>query len=262
MSNGKPLVSVITVVYNGENLIEETIKSVLSQSYNNFEYIIIDGNSTDKTVDIIKKYEREIDRWTSEPDDGIYDAMNKGIGLATGDIIGILNSGDLYFPNTIKKIVKKTGNFSASIFTGNIIRFIGSTGTEFIIRRTKDDLKYSLKSMPINHPATFVGKEVYKEIGLFDTNFLICADNEFVVRAQKSGVEFIFLDEILAKMELGGVSEKINSLSVRTAEHFKIRKRYGVSTIQNVIASCYYFMSHFIRNGIKYVLPAEVMKYY
>ena len=102
-----PLVSIITVVFNGEKYLAQTIESIAAQSYNNLEYIIIDGGSTDGTREIIKQYEHIIERWISESDRGLYDAMNKGIALATGEIIGILNSDDLYFKNTVLKVVEK-----------------------------------------------------------------------------------------------------------------------------------------------------------
>jgi cellulose synthase/poly-beta-1,6-N-acetylglucosamine synthase-like glycosyltransferase len=100
----KPLISIITVVYNGEKFLEETIKSVINQTYDNVEYIIIDGGSSDGTIDIIKKYEDYIDYWVSEKDNGIYDAMNKGIDLATGIWINFMNAGDLFFDNTIEHL--------------------------------------------------------------------------------------------------------------------------------------------------------------
>ena len=104
--NSKPLFSIITVVYNNEKFLEETIQSVLNQKFQNFEYIIIDGGSSDKTLDIIKKYENEIDYWISEKDRGIYDAFNKGMSLAKGDFIGIINSDDTYMNNALEIIAK------------------------------------------------------------------------------------------------------------------------------------------------------------
>ena len=104
--NSKPLFSIITVVYNNEKYLEETIKSVVNQKFQNFEYIIIDGGSSDKTLDIIKRYDSQIDYWISEKDKGIYDAFNKGMSLAKGDFIGIVNSDDTYFDNALEIIAK------------------------------------------------------------------------------------------------------------------------------------------------------------
>lgn len=107
-----PLVSIITVVYNADNCLEETIKSVINQNYKNIEYIIIDGGSTDNTLSIIKKYEKQIKMWISEPDNGIYEAMNKGISLCQGEIVGIINAGDTYTSNAISIVVESYQNQS------------------------------------------------------------------------------------------------------------------------------------------------------
>ena len=124
MSN--PLVSIITVTYNAEKYLEQTIKSVISQSYKNIEYIIIDGMSSDGTVDIIKRYQKYIAHFSSEPDKGIYDAMNKGIKKANGELIGIINSSDFYEPDAVETVVSAyLQNKGAGIFHGNINMQIG-----------------------------------------------------------------------------------------------------------------------------------------
>ena len=120
-------VSIITVVFNGIRTIEQTIKSVLNQSYKNIEYIIIDGGSTDGTLDIIRKYENYLSYIISEPDHGIYDAMNKGIQKSTGDIVGIINSDDWYEVNTVSQVVERFESFAVDLVYGDI-NFIGKNG--------------------------------------------------------------------------------------------------------------------------------------
>ena len=127
--NKKPLVSIVTPVLNGEKFIEETIISVVSQSYENIEYIIIDGGSTDKTIEIIKKYDDKISYWVSEPDLGMYDAINRGFSIAKGDILAWLNSDDIYFPNTIERVVNVfTNNQCVDWITGQIL-YVDKNGT-------------------------------------------------------------------------------------------------------------------------------------
>jgi len=104
-SKSRPLVSIVTVVYNGEKYLEQTIRSVINQRYDNIEYIIIDGGSTDGTLDIVEKHEKMIDYWISEPDEGIFDAMNKGIKICRGELIGLINADDYYAPNAIERVV-------------------------------------------------------------------------------------------------------------------------------------------------------------
>src|ERR1700739_123500 len=122
-----PLVSIITVVYNGSKYIEQTINSVLNQSYKNIEYIIIDGGSTDDTLNIIKRYESKIDYWQSEPDEGIFFAMNKGISLAKGELIGIINADDFYLPGTVKNVVEADNVYHADIYHGDM-QYISEKG--------------------------------------------------------------------------------------------------------------------------------------
>jgi glycosyltransferase involved in cell wall biosynthesis len=227
--DNQPLISIVTVVFNSEAYLEATILSVLNTTYTNYEYIIIDGGSTDKTVEIIKQYEDRISCWISESDRGIYDAMNKGIKLARGKIIGILNSGDLYNPETLKIVDQIYCKFSENqslIITGAMERFDQLTKTKFTQLRTEKDLKRNINfGMPLNHPATFVTKNVYETVGYFNPDYKICGDHDFIFRVYYSrSTKFIFTDRVLASMSMGGVSEKISSLWIRAREKIEIRK--------------------------------------
>jgi glycosyltransferase involved in cell wall biosynthesis len=227
--DNQPLISIVTVVFNSEAYLEATILSVLNTTYTNYEYIIIDGGSTDKTVEIIKQYEDRISCWISESDRGIYDAMNKGIKLARGKIIGILNSGDLYNPETLKIVDRIYCKFSENqslIITGAMERFDELTKTKFTQLRTEKDLKRNINfGMPLNHPATFVTKNVYETVGYFNPDYKICGDHDFIFRVYYSrSTKFSFTDRVLASMSMGGVSEKISSLWIRAREKIEIRK--------------------------------------
>lgn len=201
-------VSIITVCYNSAKTIEDTLKSVQSQSYLNIEYIVIDGGSNDCTNDIVLKYKDIVSVHVSEPDNGLYDAMNKGIGLATGDIIGILNSDDIF---TDKYVIQKLAD---SI--GEHEGIYGDVGfyaeNDFLDKKrhyssegfTKK--QFSRGIMPA-HPSFYVRKECYEKAGLYRTDFKIASDFDMVMRIfSLPDTSFTYLKEEIVKMRLGGVS--------------------------------------------------------
>ena len=167
-------VSIVTVCYNSEVTIEQTIRSVLSQSYKNIEYIIIDGASTDQTLDIIKEYKNDLAYLVSEPDKGIYDAMNKGIKKATGDIIGFINSDDWYSENAVLSIVEAFLSSKADVVYGNTM--IVENGThKMVLCADLDNICYR---MVFGHQAAFVKTHILRE-NLFDCAYKIVADHAF-----------------------------------------------------------------------------------
>jgi len=206
-SPGNPLVSIITPVRNGEAQLEEAIRSVLFQDYENIEYIIIDGNSTDGTLDIIKKYKDRIDYWISEPDNGLYDAMNKGIDLAKGDLIGILNDDDYYLPDTVRKIVEASmAHPEAGVFHGNM-KLLRENGFEEIRRPRISREGYRPYLMPVNHPTVFVRAHCYAECGNFDTTHRVAADFDLMCRfLYDCRFGFHYLEQPLTCMREGGES--------------------------------------------------------
>ncbi len=215
--------SLITVVYNNEITIEETILSVLSQTYSPIEYIIIDGKSSDNTLSIINKYKDKVTAIISEPDKGIYDAMNKGIDMATGDLIGILNSDDIFIDNQIlSKIVHEFKTRNIDALYGNISYF--STEKPGIIARYWQSKPYYSTFFDDGnvppHPALFVKKSIYEAIGKYKIHYKIAADYEFMLRMLKiHDFKSYFLDETIVKMRLGGVSNKgLSSYIISTKE--------------------------------------------
>jgi glycosyltransferase len=204
-------VSIITVVYNGKETIEECIKSVLNQGYRNVvEYIIIDGGSTDGTIEIIRKYEGKIAYWVSEPDNGIYDAVNKGIKSATGDVVGILHSDDIYADtHVIEEVIRRLGEKETDSCYGDLV-YVDRNDTNKIIRHWKagDFYKESFRKgwMP-PHPTFFAKRSVYEKYGLLNTGFPLAADYELMVRLlYKYGISTAYVPRVLVKMRTGGTS--------------------------------------------------------
>jgi glycosyltransferase involved in cell wall biosynthesis len=228
-------VSIITVVFNGENFLEQTIQSVLNQTYKDVEYIVIDGGSTDKTIEIIKKYEDRIAYWKSEKDLGIYDAMNKGILKATGKLVGIINSDDFYSENTsIENIVRAyLINSEPDILYGNM-KFINPVTNQFkVIYPSTLTLK---KDMTLNHPTCFLKAELYKS-KLFDINFKICADYDLILFFYTGGKKLLYVDKMITTMRIGGASDNFN---LSTKEVFIVQKKY----FSSLLASKNYVLRH------------------
>lgn len=201
-------VSVITVAYNSENCIGRTIESVLAQTNSNIEYWIIDGKSTDKTVELAESYrpqmiEKGIDfHIVSEPDKGIYDAMNKGIGLAEGDIIGLLNTDDTYEPETIETVIRTFREQKCDLLFANI-RIRKQDGSSFV---KKARLRSFQTSRDWNHPTTFVRAALYKEFPF--RNLGIHDDYGFFLQMKKQNRHIVTVDKVLANFRMGGASNK------------------------------------------------------
>lgn len=206
-------ISIITVVYNNEKTIEDALKCVLSQTYPIIESIVIDGGSTDCTLTIIEKYKKNISLLISEPDKGIYDAMNKGIQIATGDIIGILNSDDLYQDDHVIADVVKcfTQNPNIDIVYGDLV-YVKGEDTSAIVRNWKSKDYYSHFFDDGNvppHPSLFLKSKVYKEAGLFNLQYKLAADYEFMLRVFKlHRFESFYLHRLMVRMRLGGATNK------------------------------------------------------
>ena len=202
-------ISIITVCYNSEKTIEETIKSVLLQAYDNYEYLIIDGKSKDNTLDIVKKYEKKFKgklKYISEKDNGLYDAMNKGIKMATGDVIGIINSDDIL---ANEKVFEKINNAFINNECDAVYSDLVFLDEETMTIPTRNFIahKYS-KRMGWHppHPTLYLKKEVYDEVGYFNTNYRIAADLDIMMRIIHKDYKFYYIKEYLVKMRSGGVS--------------------------------------------------------
>lgn len=196
-------ISIITVVYNGAKTIEQTIRSVLGQSYKNIEYIIIDGMSTDGTQEVIEKYIDSIACFISEKDDGLYDAMNKGLRRVTGDIVGIINSDDWYDEKAFEKIVDRFEEKEADIVYGDLVS-IFPDGQEK--RNSGVPLENMWFQMAVMHPTAFVKKNIYERIGHYNTTYKISSDYDFLLKCYSQKLRFEYINEIIAFFRVGGLS--------------------------------------------------------
>ncbi len=197
--------SIITPCWNSARTLERTLRSVLDQGYGNLEYILVDGGSQDGTVDIIRKYEGRLARWVSEKDRGVYDAMNKGIGMATGDWVGIINSDDLYAPGVFSRLAALSGE-DADIHYGDV-RMLYPDRQPLVVRSAAALGRASFWHMPVQHPAAFVRRSVYVEDGGFREGMRIAADYDLMLRLFLKGRRFRHCPEVWAEMDAGGLSD-------------------------------------------------------
>ena len=209
--NNKPLISVVTVVYNGEKYLEQTILSVLEQDYDNVEYIIIDGGSTDGTLDIIKKYEDAIDYWVSEPDSGIYNAMNKGASLCSGDYVAFLNADDWYETDTIFLVATCIQKNSVHYVFGNTAIYKNDKLDSIFVQNMAN---YKC-TMPFGHPTLFVKREVLLTTP-FNEKYNVVADYDFIIRLIKKKMSYTYLNKILTNFRMEGIS----SVQIHNKDHF------------------------------------------
>lgn len=214
----QPLVSIITIVFNGEKHLEQTIQSVLNQTYPNIEYIIIDGGSGDNSVSIIKKYSTRLAYWVSEKDKGISDAFNKGISKTSGEIIGMINADDWYESDTIGKVVLSIKDHD--VVYGDL-RLWKQEKPEVVFTGNHHYLK---KEMTINHPTVFVKRHCYLKFGLFDLQYKYAMDYDFLLRLYLNKCSFTHVPAVLANMRWQGASDKQWYKACK--EVFRIKNKY------------------------------------
>lgn len=224
-------ISIITPSFNSEKTIEETIKSVLNQTYKDIEYIIIDGGSKDGTLEIVNKYKDKIAKIVSESDKGIYDGMNKGIKLTTGEIVGILNSDDLYFDEyVIENIAKAFKENSIDCLWGDLVYFKDDPNKFIRIWKAGEYKPGIFKTgwMP-PHPTFFVKREIYEKYGYFRLDFPVAADYELMFRfLEKYKIKGYYLPKFLIKMRAGGNANKLKNIIKGNLECIKAWNINGV----------------------------------
>jgi len=235
---GKPLISIVTIVFNGEKYLEQTIQSVINQNYDNIEYIIIDGGSTDGTLDIIRKYENEIAYWASEKDEGIGDALNKGIELSSGEIIGIIHSDDYYASkDVICNVVNEFNEYQNVKAMYGIVDSVDPKTGKLELRWGKDCSPNEIKKrMYIPHPTLFCKKEVYKNVGYFRKDLKYAMDYEWAIRLIKYTKPY-FLHERIAVMRRGGINMRNIKKTFLEASKSLWKNGYYMDAILMIIRS-------------------------
>ncbi len=248
-----PLITIITVVFNGEKYLEETIQSIINQTYPNIEYIIIDGGSTDGTIDIIKKYENYIDYWVSENDNGIYDAMNKGLKLALGEFVGILNADDYYEEDAIENLLSLLLNSKKDYAFANV-RIIEENSIIKPIYPLQKNKIYQEMLYP--HISALIPKKVYKKVGLFNTKFKIAADFDMALKIHLYGFESCYLDKIVANIHIGGTSDSYKS----NYEFMEIAVHNGKSIILALLTFLKQVIKLFFVRNLPNILVKKIQK--
>ena len=245
-------ISIITATYNSAATIKDTLMSVNNQDYTNIEHIIIDGNSNDKTLDIVQEYGKRVTTIVSEPDSGIYDAMNKGIKAATGDVVGILNSDDFFTSNDVISTVAKTfkDNDIDSIYGD--IHFVNPNNLEKIVRYYSSKVfkpsLFRLGFMPA-HPSFYMKKSCFEEHGLYSLDYKIAADYELLLRyLYLHKVKYKYLKKDFVTMRTGGVStENMKSRKILNKEIIKACRTHGVNTNAFLISLKYLYKAFELR---------------
>lgn len=233
--------SIITTVLNGIPFIKDCTRSVAGQTYEDIEYIVIDGGSTDGTLDAIRAREDVVSKWVSGPDSGMYGALNRGIAMASGSVIGFLHADDVYaHERVIEKVAAKLKDTDADSCYGDLI-YVGRQDNDRIVRRWKSrEYRRGLFRhgfMP-PHPTFFVKKSVYDKHGLFDLSFRISADYELMLRfLERHGVSTCYIPEVLVKMRTGGISNlSVRNILAKTAEDFRAWRDNGLSMGASAVA--------------------------
>lgn len=247
--NKSPLITVITVVYNDINNIEKTILSVINQTYSNIEYIVIDGGSIDGTVEVIKKYSKKINYWISEPDKGIYDAMNKGIHKANGEWCCFINAGDLFAGNNVLQSIFTNQNDEYDVIYGDTIHIFPSG--KFIRTATKtDELRYH---MPFCHQSSFVKTLILKE-NEFNCQYKIAADYNFFYSLYKNGGKFLYINKTISIFDnIEGISS--NNINLFCKEYSRINGKSALISILKIR------VRKILKSIITKILPKHIQKY-
>jgi glycosyltransferase len=246
-------ISIITSVWNNKETIKDAIESVLSQTYKNIEYIVVDGASSDGTIEIVQKYRDNITKFISEKDSGIYDGLNRGISLATGDVVAFLHSDDIYANYTIIEEIAQQFESDESLdgIYGDLV-YTPKNDTDKVLRYWKSkEFEIGLLSkgwMPA-HPTLFLKREMYEKYGKFDLDFKIAADYDFMLRILKSNINVKYFPKVIYKMRVGGESNKsIKNIILKSKEDLKALKKNNVGGIFTLIIKNLSKIKQFVNN--------------
>ncbi|MBU0485004.1 MAG: glycosyltransferase [Proteobacteria bacterium] len=240
-------ISIITISYNSAQYIEQTIQSVVSQTCQDKEYIVVDGGSTDGTIEIIKKYEGKIDKWVSGPDKGIADAMNKGLALASGDFVMFLHSDDYFVDEFVLSTAASHLSAGYEIFLFNI--FLSNNGESRLTRPRGLNWWMNLKT-GVFHQSAISARSLFERIGNFDTGFRIAMDYDFFLRAYRAGAHAKIIDFPLSVMRLCGVSSQLDWASL--GERFAEEKLIHIKNCSSFVLRFIYFWYWLFYPGYRY----------
>ena len=252
-----PKISIITITYNSAKTVEDTIKSVVSQEYTNLEYIIIDGVSKDNTLEIVRKYEDQITIISSEPDQGISDAFNKGISKATGEIIGIINSDDILLPGALQMIADNYDP-EVGVYRGNTIVWNPVTNKKYRAIPTMSFSKYAL-NVKICHQSTFVTKGTYEKYGLYKVNYRFMMDADLLSRLSVNNVKMKYLNFDMAVSAAGGVTDRY-SYRDKLSERYDVIVSNGGLRIMAFIVTMFFVLKQIIKNRMRMFLSSDLLK--
>lgn len=250
----KPLFSIVTVVFNDAENLEKTIQSVIGQTFKDFEYIVIDGGSKDHSPAVIKKYESFITYSVSEPDYGIYDAMNKGIQAAKGHYINFLNAGDSYFsPDTLQILSDRMNDLAIEIYYGQAVRKSSETSTLRFTKGGKITSFNLFTSIPFCHQGLFYQTSLFSEIGLYDCRFKVTADYQWLIRYFNARLQLektTFVNENLVEYAEGGYSFK--NIRKAAKEKLKIALHYfkGYYRIVGLVFFSFFYLKSLAIQGL------------
>jgi glycosyltransferase involved in cell wall biosynthesis len=246
------LVTVVTIVRNGRDSLEKTILSVIGQDYKNIEYILVDGGSTDGTLEIIRRYDDRIDYWLSEPDRGIYDAMNKGTGLASGEWINFMNSGDMFHGNGVVSRIFAVDRSRCDLIYGNDEVIYAGGFSRMVKAVGVEDL---WKGMNCSHQNIFTRTQLVREYG-FNVDNTICADFELIYRLKNDGRRFVYSDETVAVVQAGGLSDTARVHAIKG--HWEVVSSFGFSG-KVTLYYLWKIADSVARSAVKRILPRCVI---
>ena len=247
----QPRITIITITYNSEKTLARAIDSIICQEYPNLEYIIVDGGSNDNTVEIIKSYGDRITKWISEPDKGISNAFNKGIHMATGDVIGIINSDDGLELGALQKVADAYEE-NVDVYRGNVLLWKEDSNTQ-VVEIPSMHFRY-VGSNKISHQSTFVAKKAYMRFGLYDESCKYVMDYDLLLRYERAGAKFKYIDETLAFYSLGGLTFT-KFTKKRMDEIIRVLKQNGASHFHVLMYILYQLSKEFIKK----IVPKETL---
>ena len=245
-----PLVTIFTVVYNGERTIQRAIASVAEQNYPNIEYIVVDGGSDDRTLDIVRDYDQVVSRWISEKDDGIYDAMNKAVNLSTGEYLIVLNADDWLEPTAVSDSIAQIRRTSADFSYSSVFYHLNNEIRQ--IRPLSESKIYdvSLQCMPFPHISLCASRKIYDELQGFNVEYKVAGDFDFIYRMLRRGYRGTLVNVVIGNVDAGGVSFGMGA----TRENYRIVLAHG----KNKITATLKYFEYCLKFIVRLVLPVSL----